>query len=197
MKQIVLASNNKGKINEIKKVFKNYDVLSISDMEKILNKKLIVTENGDTFRKNALEKATTLYNQIGDEYLCVGDDSGISIDILNGFPGVYTARWLDKDDHTKNLELLKKLKGVLKNERTCHYTTVIALKGKDITKTFEYTLDGIISNMPRGKNGFGFDEIFELPNGLTLGELTLEEKLKVSPRKRTLDMVEKYIKDKQ
>lgn len=110
MKQIVLASNNKGKINEIKKVFKNYDVLSISDMEKILNKKLIVTENGDTFRKNALEKATTLYNQIGDEYLCVGDDSGISIDILNGFPGVYTARWLDKDDHTKNLELLKNLK---------------------------------------------------------------------------------------
>ena len=197
MKQIVLASNNKGKINEIKKIFKDYDVLSISDMEKILNKKLIVTENGETFRKNALEKATTLYNQIGDKYLCIGDDSGISIDILNGFPGVYTARWLDKDDHTKNLELLKKLKDVLKDERTCHYTTVIALKGKDIAETFEYTLDGVISDIPRGQNGFGFDEIFELSNGLTLGELTLEEKLKVSPRKRTLDMVESFLINKQ
>ena len=55
----------------------------------------------------------------------------------------------------------------------------------------------MFSEEGEGKNGFGFDEIFELPNGLTLGELTLEEKLKVSPRKRTLDMVEKYIKDKQ
>ena len=197
MRQIVLASNNKGKINEIKKIFKDYDVLSISDMEKILNKKLIVTENGETFRKNALEKATTLYNQIGGKYLCIGDDSGVAIDILNGFPGVYTARWLDKDDHTKNLELLKKLKDVLKDERTCHYTTVIALKGKDIAETFEYTLDGVISDIPRGQNGFGFDEIFELSNGLTLGELTLEEKLKVSPRKRTLDMVESFLINKQ
>ena len=196
MKQIVLASNNKGKINEIKKVFKNYDVLSISDMEKILNKKLIVTENGDTFRKNALEKATTLYNQIGDEYLCVGDDSGISIDILNGFPGVYTARWLDKDDHFKNLELLKKLKGVLKEKRTCHYTTVIALKGKNIIKTFEYTLDGVISDSPRGENGFGFDEIFELSNGLTLSEIKLKEKVKISPRKKALMMIKMYLDEK-
>ena len=196
MRQIVLASNNKGKINEIKKVFKNYDVLSISDMEKILNKKLIVTENGDTFRKNALEKATTLYNQIGDEYLCVGDDSGISIDILNGFPGVYTARWLDKDDHTKNLELLKKLKGVLKEKRTCHYTTVIALKGKNIIKTFEYTLDGVISDSPRGENGFGFDEIFELSNGLTLSEIKMEEKVKISPRKKALMMIKMYLDEK-
>ena len=60
MKQIVLASNNKGKINEIKKVFKNYDVLSISDMEKILNKKLIVTENGDTFRKKCFRKSNNI-----------------------------------------------------------------------------------------------------------------------------------------
>lgn len=196
MKQIVFASNNKGKINEVKAILKDYDILSISDMEKILNKKIIVTENGNTFKANALEKTISLYNQIGDNYLCIGDDSGISIDYLNGFPGVYTARWLDKDDHFKNLELLKKLKGVLKEKRTCHYTTVIALKGKNIIKTFEYTLDGVISDSPRGENGFGFDEIFELSNGLTLSEIKLKEKVKISPRKKALMMIKMYLDEK-
>lgn len=196
MKQIVFASNNKGKINEVKAILKDYDILSISDMEKILNKKIIVTENGNTFKANALEKTISLYNQIGDNHLCIGDDSGISIDYLNGFPGVYTARWLDKDDHFKNIELLKKLKGVLKEKRTCHYTTVIALKGKNIIKTFEYTLDGVISDSPRGENGFGFDEIFELSNGLTLSEIKLKEKVKISPRKKALMMIKMYLDEK-
>ena len=196
MKQIVFASNNKGKINEVKAVLKDYDILSISDMEKMLNKKIIVTENGKTFKANALKKTISLYNQIGDNYLCIGDDSGISIDYLNGFPGVYTARWLDRDDHFKNLELLKKLKGVLKEKRTCHYTTVIALKGKNIIKTFEYTLDGVISDSPRGENGFGFDEIFELSNGLTLSEIKLKEKVKISPRKKALMMIKMYLDEK-
>ena len=164
--------------------------------KKILNKKIIVTENGNTFKANALEKTISLYNQIGDNHLCIGDDSGISIDYLNGFPGVYTARWLDKDDHFKNLELLKKLKGVLKEKRTCHYTTVIALKGKNIIKTFEYTLDGVISDSPRGENGFGFDEIFELSNGLTLSEIKMEEKVKISPRKKALMMIKMYLDEK-
>lgn len=193
-KILVVASNNNGKIKEIKEIFNDYDILSISEMEKKLGKKIIVTENQMSFSGNAREKVICLYQEIGEEYICIGDDSGISIDALDGFPGVHTARWMNADDHMKNLELLKRLENVPKNKRQCHYTTVIAIKGKEIDKTFEYTLDGIISLNVRGNNGFGFDEIFELPNGKTLAEITMKEKLELSPRRKALDMAIEYLK---
>ena len=89
---IVVASSNKGKIKEIKEIFNTYEVLSIKDIEEKLNKKIIVNENQDTFKDNALEKVRDLYNQVGEDYIFIADDSGISIDALNGFPGVHTAR---------------------------------------------------------------------------------------------------------
>ncbi len=193
-KILVAASNNNGKIREIKEIFNDYDILSISEMEKKLGKKIIVTENQMTFSENAREKVNCLYQEIGEDYICIGDDSGISIDALDGFPGVHTARWMNADDHIKNLELLKRLENIPKNKRQCHYTTVIAIKGKEIDKTFEYTLDGIISLNVRGNNGFGFDEIFELPNGKTLAEITMKEKLELSPRRKALDMAIEYLK---
>lgn len=193
-KILVVASNNNGKIKEIKEIFNDYDILSISEMEKKLGKKIIVTENQMSFSRNAREKVICLYQEIGEEYICIGDDSGISIDALDGFPGVHTARWMNADDHIKNLELLKRLENIPKNRRQCHYTTVIAIKGKEIDKTFEYTLDGIISLNVRGNNGFGFDEIFELPNGKTLAEITMKEKLELSPRRKALDMAIEYLK---
>ena len=182
-KILVVASNNNGKIKEIKEIFTDYDILSISEMEKKLGKKIIVTENQMTFSENAREKVNCLYQEIGD------------IDALDGFPGVHTARWMNADDHMKNLELLKRLENVPKNKRQCHYTTVIAIKGKEIDKIFEYTLDGIISLNVRGNNGFGFDEIFELPNGKTLAEITMKEKLELSPRRKALDMAIEYLKN--
>lgn len=194
-KILVVASNNNGKIKEIKEIFTDYDILSISEMEKKLGKKIIVTENQMTFSENAREKVNCLYQEIGDDYICIGDDSGISIDALDGFPGVHTARWMNADDHMKNLELLKRLENVPKNKRQCHYTTVIAIKGKEIDKIFEYTLDGIISLNVRGNNGFGFDEIFELPDGKTLAEITMKEKLELSPRRKALDMAIEYLKN--
>lgn len=194
-KILVVASNNNGKIKEIKEIFTDYDILSISEMEKKLGKKIIVTENQMTFSENAREKVNCLYQEIGDDYICIGDDSGISIDSLDGFPGVHTARWMNADDHMKNLELLKRLENVPKNKRQCHYTTVIAIKGKEIDKIFEYTLDGIISLNVRGNNGFGFDEIFELPDGKTLAEITMKEKLELSPRRKALDMAIEYLKN--
>lgn len=164
-------------------------------MEKKLGKKIIVIENQMTFSENTKEKVNCLYQEIGDDYICIGDDSGISIDALDGFPGVHTARWMNADDHMKNLELLKRLENVPKNKRKCHYTTVIAIKGKEIDKIFEYTLDGIISLNVRGNNGFGFDEIFELPNGKTLAEIAMKEKLELSPRRKALDMAIEYLKN--
>lgn len=194
-KVVVVASNNKGKIREIKEIFKDYDVLSIKDMEEKLGKEIIVTEEQDTFKGNALEKVNCLYNELGDKFICIADDSGISIDALNGFPGVHTARFMNADDHTKNLELLKKVEGVSKEKRSCHYTTVIALKDKNHEATFEAILEGVISENARGEKGFGFDEIFELESGNTLAQISTEEKLKISPRKKALEMVNEYIKN--
>ena len=94
------------------------------------------------------------------------------------------------------MELLKKVGNVAVKKRGCHYTNAIALKAKEFTKTFSYTLDGRLSFSPRGQNGFGFDEIFELSNGKTLAELSINEKLAISPRRKTIEMVEKYLKNR-
>jgi XTP/dITP diphosphohydrolase len=194
-KTIILASNNQGKIKEIKYIFKDYDVIALKEAEQLLGKELIVTEDQETFQDNALEKVRTLYDQVGDAYTCIADDSGLSIDSLDGFPGVHTARWVDADDHTKNLMLLEKLED--KEDRTCHYTTVIALKDANEERVFEYTLDGQIADNCRGDNGFGFDEIFEIENGKTLAEISTEEKTSISPRTKALEKIEKYLIEKE
>ena len=194
-KTIILASNNQGKIKEIKYIFKDYDVIALKEAEQLLGKELIVTEDQETFQDNALEKVRTLYDQVGDAYTCIADDSGLSIDSLDGFPGVRTARWMDADDHTKNLMLLEKLED--KDDRTCHYTTVIALKDANEERVFEYTLDGQIADNCRGDNGFGFDEIFEIENGKTLAEISTEEKTSISPRTKALEKIEKYLIEKE
>lgn len=194
-KTIILASNNQGKIKEIKYIFKDYDVIALKEAEQLLGKELIVTEDQETFQDNALEKVRTLYDQVGDAYTCIADDSGLSIDSLDGFPGVHTARWVDADDHTKNLMLLEKLED--KDDRTCHYTTVIALKDANEERVFEYTLDGQIADNCRGDNGFGFDEIFEIENGKTLAEISTEEKTSISPRTKALEKIEKYLIEKE
>jgi XTP/dITP diphosphohydrolase len=194
-KTIILASNNQGKIREIKYIFKDYDVIAIKEAEQLLGKELIVKEDQETFKDNALEKVRTLYDQVGDAYTCIADDSGLSIDSLDGFPGVHTARWVDADDHTKNLMLLEKLED--KADRTCHYTTVIALKDANEERVFEYTLDGKIADNCRGDNGFGFDEIFEIENGKTLAEISTEEKTSISQRTKALEKIEKYLIEKE
>jgi len=194
-KTIILASNNQGKIKEIKSIFKDYEVIPLKEAEQLLGKELIVKEDQETFEDNALEKAITLFDQVGDAYICIADDSGLSIDALDGFPGVHTARWMDADDHTKNLKLLEKLND--KEDRTCHYTTVIALKDANEEIVFEYTLDGEIADNCRGNNGFGFDEIFEIENGKTLAEISTEEKISISPRTKALEKIEQYLIEKE
>lgn len=195
--KVLVASSNKGKIKEFKEIFKGYEVLPIKEAEELLGYKIEVNEEQDTFKDNALEKVRDMYKQVGEEFICIADDSGISIDALDGFPGVHTARWMDADDHIKNIHLLEKMKNIKKEQRICHYTTVIALKDKFEEKTFEYTLSGIVSDEFRGDNGFGFDEIFELPSGLTLAEISTEEKYSISPRKKALDQIINYLNDRK
>jgi len=189
MKKIVVASNNPGKLKEIKDIFSEAKIIPIKILEEELGRALDIEENENTFSKNAMFKARMLYDQIGNDYVVLADDSGISIDGLNGFPGVHTRRWMNANDHIKNLALIEKMEG--NNNRTCHYTTAIAVYGNNLSIVKECTLTGTMTKEVRGENGFGFDEIFELSNGKTLAQLTNEEKYEISPRKKVLEEIKK------
>ena len=188
-KQIVIASGNKGKLKEIGEIFNEYEIISLKEIEEKLGKELIVEEDEDTFEKNAFVKAKMLSEQIGKDYIVIADDSGISIDGLDGFPGIHTQRWMDANDHIKNMALLEKMEG--NTDRGCHYTTAIAAYGQNLSLVKSHTLSGTMTTEVRGDNGFGFDEIFELPNGKTLAEISTEEKYEVSPRRKALEELKK------
>lgn len=186
--RIIAATGNQGKLREIKEIFSEFDV--VSNKEAGFNIK--VEEDADSFAGNAIKKAKAIAEASGETSL--GDDSGIQIDYFNGWPGVKTARWMEGTDHEKNLAILEKMKDVPKDQRTVHFVTTIAVVDKDGNCFVgEHILDGTIATEPRGENGFGFDEIFELPGGETLAELSSEEKNQISSRKGALEKVRRMM----
>ena len=145
-----------------------------------------VEEDKDTFKENAEKKAREIANLL-DGKMCMADDSGIEIEYLNGFPVVHTKRWLNGTDRERNLAILDKLQGVPKDKRKVKFITAIALSDGNETISVEASIDGYVAETPRGENGFGFDEIFELEDGKTLAELTDAEKNEISARKKALE----------
>ena len=183
MEEIILATNNKGKIKELEEILKEYKLLSLKEA----NIDIEVDEDRDTFEGNALKKAGEICKVTNK--ICIADDSGLCIDILNGFPGVYTARFLGEDatQDEGNSYLVEKLKDKSREERKAKVITCIALvKPNGEKKTYIGELNGYIAENKRGNNGFGIDEIFELENGKTLAELDKEEKNKISSRSLAL-----------
>ena len=118
---------------------------------------------------------------------CIADDSGLCIDELNGFPGVKTARYIGNEEtrRKKNLELIEKLKD--KENKVARFVCVVTFYYKGKKEVGKGEIIGKIAESPRGENGFGFDEIFELESGKTLAELSLEEKNKISSRKIAIE----------
>ena len=187
--QIIIASNNKGKIKEAKEILNEYEIISIKEIGIDID----IKEDKETFEENAIKKAKEI-SKILNNKMCISDDSGITIKALNGFPGVKTKRWLDGTDRERNLGILEKMKGIEKEKREVKFITAIAIaKGEDIYVAKE-EIKGYISTEIRGKNGFGFDEIFELEDGRTLAELTNEEKNQISSRKKALEKIKKHLK---
>ncbi len=184
MEEIILATNNNGKIKELQQILKEYKLLSLKEA----NINVEVKEDRDTFEGNALKKAEEIC-KIANK-TCIADDSGLCVDALEGFPGVYTARFLGEDatQEQRNNYILEKLKGTKKEERTAKVITCIAIvKPNGEEKTYIGELNGYIAENRRGNNGFGFDEIFELDNGKTLAELDKEDKNKISSRSIALE----------
>lgn len=188
---IILATNNKGKVKEIKEILKNEEIKALKEM----NINIEIEETGETFESNALIKAREIYKLTN--IACIADDSGICIEALDGFPGVKTARFLGENatQEDRNNYLIKKLEGISKAKRKVEFITCIAyVDSQGNEKIYKGTLNGYIAEAPRGKNGFEFDEIFELEDGRTLAELETEEKNNISSRKIALKKLEQDIR---
>ena len=190
MKEIVIASNNKGKIKDITSILKEYKIISMEE----LNIKVDVEEDQKTFEGNAIKKAETIAKLLKGK-MCLADDSGIEIDYLDGFPGVFTKRWHEGTDRQRNLSIIEKLKDVPKEKRTITFTTAIAISNGKNTICETGVIRGFVAESVRGENGFGFDEIFELENGKTLAELSDDEKNQISARKMALNKLKDKLTD--
>ena len=192
MKKIVVATNNLGKLKEIKEILKNYELLSLKD----INCEIEVEEDQETFEGNSKKKA----KEIGEitNMPCIADDSGLCIEAFNGWPGVYTARFLGEDStpEQRNSVILEKMKNLQGDERKEKVVCVMTYyeNGRFIIAKGE--IKGKIAQKPRGKNGFGFDPIFEIENGKTYAELSEKEKNAISHRKRALENLEKQLTNK-
>ena len=173
---MILASNNKGKLEEIRKILNEYQIYSLKDK----NIDIDVEEDQDTFIGNATKKAKEIYEIAHEEV--IADDSGLCINALDGFPGVMTHRFLgdDASDEERNNYLINEVNKY--EDRSAQVVCNLVYFDGNETIIGEGILNGYIAKEQRGTNGFGFDSIFELPNGKTLAELTPDEKNEVSAR---------------
>lgn len=174
---MILATNNKGKLREIKEILNEYEIKSLDEAGINID----VIEDQNTFYGNALKKAKEIY-QIAKEPV-IADDSGLCIDIYEGWPGVMTHRFMGESatDKDRNEAILAKMQ----NESDRKAKVICNLVYYDGTREIvgEGILKGFISLVRKGTNGFGFDDIFELDSGKTLAELTSDEKNEVSARR--------------
>lgn len=186
MEKLIVASNNKGKIKEIKEILK--DVYEIVPMgEAGFNEE--IEENGSTFFENALIKAKAVSEALGVNALA--DDSGLCVDALGGAPGIYSARFsgVHGDDAANRKKLLSELKNLKKpDERKARFVSSVVLYKRDgeVVSGMGET-HGIIGFKEEGENGFGYDSLFVSDDlGKSFGVATAEEKNAVSHRKRAL-----------
>ena len=192
--KLVLATSNRGKVREIKALCKDYEVIPYSE----LIEEFEIVEDGNTFKENALIKARAVYEALNDEDVVVmADDSGISVDVLEGAPGIYSARYGgegadDKDNMSKLIEDIK-AKGL--QSSPAHYTAAIALVSKGFEKSVHGWMYGEAITEARGEGGFGYDPMF-IPEGFeqTLGELDDRTKKELSHRSKALALARIILK---
>lgn len=188
--QLVFASNNKNKIKEIQNLLPaDIQILSLEDIGCDVD----IPETADTIEGNAILKANYVTKHYG--YNCFADDSGLEIDVLNGAPGVYSARFAgpqrnDSDNINKVLELLEN-----ETNRNANFKTVIALNLDGKQHLFTGIVNGEIIKEPRGTNGFGYDPIF-IADGFsdTFAQISLEEKARVSHRGKAAALLTSFLK---
>lgn len=181
MKQVVIATKNKGKAKDFEALFAplGYEVVTMFDVAPDME----IEETGTTFEENAVLKAETLSKALGT--IVIADDSGLAVDALDGAPGVYSARYAgDHDDEANIVKVLENLKGLPEEKRTARFMCALAIAGPDLETTTVFgSCEGVILEGKRGTNGFGYDPIFFVPAlDRAMAELTPEEKGAISHR---------------
>ncbi len=195
IKNILIGSNNPGKVREIRELLPKYiHVKSIIDY-KLKSPK----ETGKNFLQNSYLKSKYFSKKTGKN--CLADDSGLEIDILNNKPGIFSARWSGKKNNF-NLainKVFKELNKVDKNWRKkkikARFICALTIYGPNIKKKHSIgKIEGKISNKKIGKNGFGYDPIF-IPNGkkITFGQMKLKNKFKIDHRARAFRKLKKFL----
>lgn len=182
--KLIIASNNKDKIKEMKAILSPYFEEIVSMREAGIEHETL--EDGETFLQNAEKKAREIAEISG--CCAIADDSGLCVDALGGAPGIYSARFCGRhgDDKANNRLLLEKLEGIA--DRSAHYTCAIALAypGGSLVTAEDYFY-GEIGYEEKGDYGFGYDPLFVLPEyGCTSAEITPEEKNRISHRGKAL-----------
>ncbi|AJC96455.1 XTP/dITP diphosphatase [Staphylococcus hyicus] len=189
MTDIVIASSNKGKINDFKVIFSGYNVIGINELLEDFD----VEETGTTFEENARLKSEAAAKALNKTV--IADDSGLEVAALNGAPGVYSARFAgeDKDDHANIDKVLHLLEDTI--DRAARFVCVISMTtAEGDTHTFKGTVDGEITLARIGENGFGYDPIFYVPDkNKTMAQLSAEEKSQISHRRRAIDQLQAYM----
>jgi len=195
IKEVVLATGNKGKVKEFTRLLEGVfgKIISLSDLDSPPE----IIEDGLTFRDNALKKARTIAEYSGK--LTLADDSGLEVDALDGRPGVYSARYSGEGatDKTNIEKLLTELRD--NPNRYAKFVCVLALvdpNGNDIV--VEGFCEGVILDKPRGESGFGYDPIFYLPDRKkTMAEVESEIKNRISHRANAFESLKAKLESKE
>ncbi|MDD2586077.1 MAG: XTP/dITP diphosphatase [Syntrophomonadaceae bacterium] len=193
-KELLLATRNRNKKREFQEMFQDFGikVINLDDIKGIP----AIEEDGQSFAENAIKKALTTAKLSG--FTCLADDSGLEVDILEGQPGIYSARFAgeDADDKKNNEKLLQMMEGIKQEHRTARFVCVIAVSDPDgNVETVAGTCEGSIAFSPVGQGGFGYDPLF-IPTGYkqSFAELSAEEKNSISHRGKALSKIKPIIK---
>ena len=195
IRKLLIGTNNKGKLKEIRNLLPKYIEIYSTSQFNLKSPK----ENGSTFRENSLIKSRYFSKKTG--LMCLADDSGLEIDLINKKPGIYSARWGGKYGNFNKAikkvynELDKKNKNWKLKKVKARF--ICALSISNLNKKVACVvgkIDGYISNKPKGKNGFGYDPIF-IPKKrkLTFGQMRPEEKYQIDHRFNAFKKIKKFL----
>ena len=193
--RIIFATGNQSKMIEIRGIMAHLgmEILSMKDA----GIKVDIDENGSSFEENARIKTRAL--GVMPDTIVMADDSGLSVDALNGEPGIYSARYLGPDatPEQMNQSIIDRLRGVTTEKRGAAFICAISILFPDGTEAVTFgEMRGRIAEKPAGGGGFGYDPILYLPEyGKTVAELPEEEKNRISHRGKALENAEKCIRE--
>ncbi|WP_440931646.1 RdgB/HAM1 family non-canonical purine NTP pyrophosphatase [Candidatus Pelagibacter sp.] len=195
IKNLLIGTNNKGKLKEIRSLLPKYINIYSSSNFKLNSPK----EDGNTFKENSLIKSRHFSLKSG--LICLADDSGLEVDLLNKRPGIFSARWGGKmGDFNKAIKkVYRELSKVDKNwkNKKVKARFICALSISNLNKKIacvQGKVEGFISSVPKGKNGFGYDPIF-IPVGknITFGEMKPSQKYKMDHRFNAFKKIKKFL----